>query len=95
MLWLCGIATPTCLIAAHFYPGGLKTLLVVAGVLPIVAAVIGFACFAVFSPSRLQSEDFQIRQQLLHLIQQKGGRLTVDTISPDAIANPRGADDRA
>ena len=92
VLWACAIATPMCFIAAYFFDGNIQLYLVIVGSLPIIAVVLGFAGFAVFSPGRLQSEDYQIRQQALHLIEQRGGQLNVGTISPDAIANPRGGD---
>ena len=81
-----------CFLAAYFFDDNIQIYLVIVGSLPIIALVLGFVGFAVLDPKRLQSEDYQIRQQTLNLIEQRGGHINVDTISLDAIANPKVGD---
>jgi hypothetical protein len=66
----------------------MKTLLVLVGIVPILltCAVAGY--FAFRRPEKLQSEEYQLRQQTLNIIEEKGGRITVDKVSLEEIANP-------
>ena len=91
VLWLCAITTPICLFAAYQFRTfpDLCSWLIIAGVVPIAVACLGFAGFAIFNPGRLQSEDYQLRHETLQIIQQKVGRITLDPASLDAIANPK------
>lgn len=90
MLWLCAIATPMCFFAAYEFQSNktLSLVLIIAGLVPIGVACLGFAGLAIFKPEKLQSEDYQIRHETLQLIQQKVGRLTIESASLEAIANP-------
>lgn len=90
-LWLCAIATPTCLIFAHVFRDvpEVRVWLLAGGLLPIAIACIGFLGFAVYRPEKLQSEEYQIRHESLQLIQQKSGRIAISTTSIEAIANPQ------
>lgn len=90
MLWLCAIATPTCLLAAYVFrdTADLRGWLVAGGLAPIVVACLGFTGFAIFRPEKLQSEEYQLRHQSLTLIEQKGSAFAVDPASIEAIANP-------
>ena len=90
-LWLCGIATPTCLAFAYVFRDvpEVRAWLLAGGLLPIGIACVGFLGFAIFRPEKLQSEDYQIRHESLQLIQQKSGRLALAPTSIEAIANPQ------
>ena len=91
VLWLCGIATPTCLLFAYVFRDvpEVRAWLLAGGLLPIGVACIGFLGFAIFRPEKLQSEEYQIRHESLQLIQQKSGRLALAPASIEAIANPQ------
>jgi hypothetical protein len=89
MLWLAGVGTPVCFTFAYLFRDidFARNLLIVVGMLPIFFTCLGFCYFAVMKAEKLQSEDFQIRQQTLQIIQHKGGRLNVDASALEAIAN--------
>jgi hypothetical protein len=90
LLWLTGIASPICFVAAYFFRADLFVfrLLIGIGVAPILTACVGFVYFALRKPEKLQSEDYQLRHETLQIIQQKSGQLIVDPASLSAIANP-------
>ncbi len=90
MLWLTGIATPVCFCAAYTFRERtiISAVLLGAGLLPIFVTCGGFAYFAIRSPEKLQSEDYQLRHEALLIIQQKSGALELDPASLPAIANP-------
>ncbi len=90
-LWLCAIATPTCLLFAYVFREvpEVRAWLLAGGLLPIAIACIGFLGFAIYRPEKLQSEEYQIRHESLQLIQQKTGRIVIATTSIEAIANPQ------
>ena len=90
-LWLCAIATPTCLLFAYLFRDvpEVRAWLLAGGLLPIVISSFGFLGFAIFRPDKLQSEEYQLRHQSLQLIQQKSGRLALSPTSIEAIANPQ------
>jgi hypothetical protein len=58
------------------------------GSAPVVATVIGFFYFMIFSPEKLQSEEYQLRHETIELIKQKGSSIEVSPSSLEAIANP-------
>ncbi|MEW7987048.1 MAG: hypothetical protein AB2799_14760 [Candidatus Thiodiazotropha sp.] len=89
ILWLCAIATPTIFFFAYLFreQPSISTTLLVAGLVPVGVACLGFAYFALAKPEKLQSEDYQIRHESLQIIQQKGRKaIALDSI--EAIANP-------
>jgi len=90
MLWLCGIATPVCLLAAFVFRDtpSVRDWLLIGGLLPIAVTCLGFIGFAVWKPEKLQSEDYQLRHESLQIIQDKSGQITVVATSIEAIANP-------
>lgn len=90
-LWLCAIATPTCLLFAYVFREvpEVRAWLLAGALLPIAIACIGFLGFAIYRPEKLQSEEYQIRHESLQLIQQKTGRIAIATTSIEAIANPQ------
>lgn len=90
-LWLCAIATPTCLLFAYVFRDvpEVRVWLLAVGLLPVIIACVGFLGFAIYRPEKLQSEEYQIRHESLQLIQQKSGRIVLSTTSIEAIANPQ------
>jgi hypothetical protein len=84
-LWLCITMTPTCFVAAYFfrdYDHVIVEWLLGLGALPLVVTLLIGSGFAIFNASRLQSENFQIRQQSLQLLQ---GRERLEVIDADAV----------
>lgn len=70
LLWLCGLVTPTCWIAAYFFRDDpvLKYLLFGLGALSILSALVAYFVLMFRDPDRLQSEEFILRQQELLII---------------------------
>jgi len=89
-LWLCGIATPMCFLAAYNFrdDSAIRNWLLIGGFLPVAVVCVVFIGFAIFKPDKLQSEDYQLRHESLTLILQKGGKVPIDPASIQAIANP-------
>ena len=90
MLWLCGIVSLPCFVAAWFTRDiqTLSNVLAAVGAMPVVTTCLGFVYFAIFRPEKLQSEDYQVRHEALEIIRQKGGLLQIAPSSIEAIANP-------
>jgi hypothetical protein len=98
LLWLCTIPT-SLLLTAGFYFDRSDTLRGFCGPLVYVAlslvVLAGFAglYFALFRPDKLQSEDYQLRQQALLLIQQSS--TTTKAVNPaDIVALVKSATPR-
>lgn len=93
MLWLCPtVSVPMSLavIFADAAPTWLQVVFMAIASAPVLAAVGGFVYFARAAPSRLQSEDYQIRARLLDSIQEKGGLLE-DGRTVELLLNPQSA----
>jgi len=88
LLWLCGILTPVLMTAAFFFDRS-ETLRAFCGPLVFVAlglvslTVVAWFYLALFRPDKLQSEEYQLRQQALLLIQ---SNTTTQAIDPAQIA---------
>ena len=90
LLWLCAIVSIPCFILA-FLAGedrGLMWALFAMGGIPIVVACGLAVKFGISSPEKLQSEDFQLRQRSLQMLQGADDRTIIDTDAVVAIANP-------
>jgi hypothetical protein len=57
-------------------------------VLPILLTCVVAGYFAFWKSERLQSEEYQLRHQTLSIIEEKGGRIPIDSVSLQEIANP-------
>jgi hypothetical protein len=90
LLWMSVTIALVCFGAAFLFKDDkfVKYLLVLVGSAPIIltCAVAGY--FALRKPEKLQSEDYQLRHQTLNIIKEKGGRVTVDSVALEEIANP-------
>lgn len=83
ILWLCGITTPICFIAAYFFNDNslIQNSLILVGSLPIVVGCFSFVYFSFKDPNKLQSEDYQLKHETLKIIQTKSISVEVDAIS--------------
>jgi hypothetical protein len=90
MLWMCGIVSLPCFCLAYFFREvePLCNMLTYVGAAPVVATIVGFFYFMIFAPEKLQSEEFQLRQQSLEIIKQKGSSVQITRSSLEAISNP-------
>jgi hypothetical protein len=82
LLWLTAVVTPTSLLfgwAAGFESFAGLVLLAL-GCLPVIATLVAFAVFAVVDADRLQSEEFQLHQQTIKLIEKSGKVLNIDAV---------------
>lgn len=87
-LYLCSVVVPSCLIATHFLTGGAQIAVIVLMFIPVLVFCRAFLYFMKTDPSKLRSEDYEIRKQALELIQEKGSRNPQLGITVEAIANP-------
>jgi len=90
MLWLCVSVALPCLILAWVTQGAepLSTILTWLGAAPIAVTCLASLYFTLFSPEKLQSEDYQIRHETLDLIKQKGIPIELSASSVASISNP-------
>ena len=86
-LWLAMMTTPCGLVGIVFTSGVMQGVFSVLMLLPIVlfAAVYGY--LAVKDPTKLRSEDYELRRAALEVIQEKGGPLQITDASVDTIVN--------
>ena len=90
ILWLTGIVLPLAIAGAWVFRENNSALCVFLSLcaLPVVTACVAYVGFAIRKPDKLQSEDYQIRQQALHIIQRGSRNTPIDPASLRAIANP-------
>lgn len=89
--WLCALMMPICFFAAYAfrdYDHAIVIGLLMLGGSPLVVTLLIAIGYSILSPDRLQSEDFQLRQHSLHLLQGKKRHEVVDAEAVIAIANP-------
>lgn len=88
-LLLCSI-TPFCFLAAWGFKEkeAISIGLLLLGALPIFLSIIAYVYFGLTNPHFLLTEDYQIRQAALGVLESKGGKITLDPASLVAIANP-------
>ncbi len=89
-LWLCLVAMPICFCAAYYFRDDpfLKYLLIIAGIVPLLNAVGLSIYFAIYKTEKLQSEEYQLKHQLLQIAQASGERIIINPRTIHAIANP-------
>src|SRR5947209_2880475 len=81
MLWLCAVVLPISLYAAYKFSGNpiiQGALVVVLAIVPVTITCWGFCYFARTNPGRLQSEEFQLKQQSLHIVEKKAHGAPID-----------------
>jgi hypothetical protein len=55
------------------------------GCLPIIAAVLAYMIFLFRDPNRLQSEEYQLRQQALRMLYRKGASTEIVNVASEAL----------
>lgn len=90
LLWLCAIVTIPCLGLAALLSEKLiiAVPLLIIAFLPVVSAIGAYIYFMITSPNKLQSEEYQIKQQALELVQSKGSPIEIMPLSLDSMTNP-------
>ncbi len=90
LLWLCGIVAVPCLTLAALFRDDrvLMSFLIAAALLTLIVTNFIAVRFAIVSPEKLQSEDYQLRHQSLQILQGATGPQVFDSNAIIAIANP-------
>jgi hypothetical protein len=94
LLWLCAIVSAPCFALAtlmaliHSELFILSCILCAIGSVPILTGCVVGIRLAFFDPDKLQSEDYQIRQQAMEIIKQKGSPIEMIESSLEAMVNP-------
>ena len=91
LCWMCAtVGVIFCVFAYLFrdYDHQIVVGLLIVAAMPVLVTLLIAIGFAIFSPSRLQSEDFQIRQHSLQLLQGKDRPTVIDAEAVVALANP-------
>jgi uncharacterized membrane protein (UPF0182 family) len=78
ILWLIAVVLPICFFTAYTFREfpNVLVLLLVMGLLPILSACFGFIYLLIYKTEKLQSEDYQIKQQVLQTITEKTGKFS-------------------
>jgi hypothetical protein len=87
LLWLSTVVGVMCFGAACWlrFDRAAMFAMIAIGAIPVLVTC-GVACyFAALKPEKLQSEDYQLRQQAMMIIKEKGGRMKLDAISLENI----------
>jgi hypothetical protein len=87
-LWFCAVVSLPCLALSIIAPSAIQYMLLGIATLPILVVAGGFIYFMCKAPDRLQSESYQLRKQVLTLIEAKGSGIVVSELSVEAITNP-------
>lgn len=81
-LWLTAVATPVSF--GFAWLAGFETaagvFLLGLGCLPVISAIIAYAGYSIVNADRLQSEEFQIKQQELRLVEKQGTVLDLTAV---------------
>jgi hypothetical protein len=88
MLWLCAIMTPTCFYTAYQFKEKetFCAILIGGGLFPIFCACLYYLILLIKDPSKLQSEEYQIREQALTNINQKVSKPSLNATSIETLA---------
>jgi len=86
---MCGVVTvPALFVAATFAPDPLRMPLFYLACVPVGITAIAFVFFMLTDPDRLQSERYRIETRVLDIVEEKGGEVTLEATSLQAVANP-------
>ncbi len=90
IIYVCLGVTPCCFAATYLLKDDafLSRLFGIVGVLPILIACGMFVYFGIYKTDKLQSEDYQIKQELLEMALSKGGKIKIEPLSLEAMLEP-------
>jgi uncharacterized membrane protein YraQ (UPF0718 family) len=78
-LWACPVVGTVCFTAAYAFRADrtIALMLAIAGVVPVGLLGVAGLFLVFFRTDKLQSEEWQLRQQTLKIIEQKGGTIRI------------------
>jgi len=87
LLWLSVSVGVICFSFAYVFKDYefVRNLLALFGCLPCGITCLVAVYFAIKRPEKLQSEDYQIKQQTLHVIEQKAGSIKLEPAALESI----------
>ena len=102
LLWLCGITSPTFIVAAYQFRNdhSLRDLLIKVAFVPLVLAGAAYIYWTFVNPDRLQSEEFQLQQKRMMFQLQGRPELPINVATattaliPLLPANEQGGEDK-
>jgi hypothetical protein len=85
LLWTMALVVPTSWIAAYFFrdEAMLEYALFGVGALPIFATLVAYFIFMFRDPNRLQSEEYQLRHEVLQILHKRGDVNEVVDVAAD------------
>ena len=88
-LWLCGLVWPPGVWLVSTYKDGPPLWLLIVMSAPVLTAIAGFLVLLIFDRDKLQSEDYQLRNRSLTMIDEKGYLIPLSESSlVDLVVNP-------
>ena len=87
VLVLCGLVTPTALLACAFATGPVAWALFGLACFPVLIAGAGFVYFGLKDPDRLQTEEYRIQDKALDIIESKAEGVAVDSVDLTVMFN--------
>lgn len=90
IIYLCGITITPCFVMAYLFRDDAiaKYSLLLVGILAIMTTFGSYLYLLYKHPEKLQSEDYQIRQELLQMVAKQGGKIKILPVDLPTIANP-------
>ncbi|AUM33446.1 hypothetical protein K9B91_002372 [Salmonella enterica subsp. enterica serovar Give] len=88
LLWICGLVSIPSLGVIFWSKGAESWVVDFLAIVPPTASIIFYGYFALRSPDRLQSEGYQLKKQVIELIEEKGSIGPIDARSLEVISNP-------
>lgn len=88
LLWACLFVTVPCFYLCTQVEPRMQPWIFGAGCVPLLLLAAGYLWFMFKDPSRLQSEEYQLRSRVLDIIETKGGRFQVEPANMQLILNP-------
>ncbi len=88
LLWICGLVSLPSLGVIFWSEGKESWVVDFLALAPPTASILFYAFFALRSPDRLQSEGYQLKKQVIELIEEKGAIGPIDVRGLQVISNP-------
>jgi membrane protein implicated in regulation of membrane protease activity len=85
-LWLCGVALMFGLVGVWAFEGPMEYVFAFFPTVAIATFVFQTIYFTIYDPSKLRSEEYELRRHALSIIEEKGGNIAISESSVEAIA---------